>query len=424
MAKIEASSKTAKAKKTKESSKSTKSTTNKKSRSKTSKTSKKPQKPTIPETKVKLPELKDFLKAGSQFGHQVRKWNPKMEEFIFGAKNDIHIIDLSKTIPLLEAAGDAIAQAFLEGPVLFLGTKRQAADIVKEAAIECGAHFIVNRWAGGLLTNFDQIQKSIKELNSLERQFEEGIVGRTKFEISQMKTDWERLDRLYGGIKQLKQKPTAVFIIDTVFESGAVRECNYLDVPMISMIDTNANPYIVDYPIPANDDAIGSVKLITHYLRDRLSEVDSIYKIEHKFKDYSKMEVEMKKATLDKKEVEEVASVSTKGAKSAGSASKKASKTSVTIKSSKKTEKKKKSKSKTKDEAKKNVSKKKTETKKQTKSSKKASKKKSKSTKKESKAKSQKSGILGKYQEKKEEKAKKVIEKTIKKSEEAVTTKK
>jgi small subunit ribosomal protein S2 len=250
----------------------------------------------VPATKVKLPEVKELLRAGMQFGHESKRWNPKMKPFIFGKKNDIHIIDISKSMPLLQVAGDFLVKAIQQGPVLMLGTKRQAAEIINEAAAEAGLHFITNRWAGGLLTNFAQIKRSIDRLNDLERQFEEGIVGRTKYEIAIMKKDWERLHRLYGGIKKLEKRPVAVIIVDPNFEAGAVRECNYLDIPMVAMVDTNSDPTIIDYPIPANDDAINSIKLVLNYLVQRISEIDSAHKVKHQFKDYTKAEIAIKKA--------------------------------------------------------------------------------------------------------------------------------
>jgi small subunit ribosomal protein S2 len=269
-------------------------------------------------TKVNLPELKEVLRAGMQFGHETKRWNPKMADFIFGKKNDIHIIDISKSLPLLKVAGDFLAGAIAKGPVLFLGTKRQAADILGEAAVEAGVHFVNNRWAGGLLSNFTQIKKSIDRLNELEKMFEEGVTGRTKYEISQMKKDWERLTRLYGGVKTLKSRPVAVFVVDPSFEKGAVRECNFLDIPVAAMVDTNSDYTVVDYPIPANDDAIRSIKLVVEYIKARIMEVESPHRITHKFKDYTKVEVAIKKASdIKQMDVEEIASAKGEVAKPA-----------------------------------------------------------------------------------------------------------
>jgi small subunit ribosomal protein S2 len=260
-----------------------------------------------PATKVALPEVKDVLRSGLQFGHETKNWHPKMEKFIYGNKGNVHIVDISKTLPLLEVAGNAIADAFLNGPVLFVGTKRQAAHILQEAAIEAGAHFITNRWAGGLLTNFAQIKTSLARINELEKLFETGVAGRTKYEVSRMKKEWERLTRLYGGIKSMAQLPTAVFIVDPGFESGAVRECNYLNIPVIAMVDTNSDPTFIDYPIPANDDAIGSIKLVVNYMKDRLVELSNTpFRVKHNLKNYAEMDVDIKK---DETEVTEEAKV-------------------------------------------------------------------------------------------------------------------
>lgn len=254
-------------------------------------------------TKVNLPDVKDFLKAGVQFGHETKRWNPKFAPYLFGSKQNIHIIDLSKTIPLLTKAGDFLADAISRGPVLFLGTKRQASNIVRDKAVEAGVHFIDTRWAGGFLTNFKQISASLNRLKDLERQFEEGVTGRTKYEISQMKKEWERLNRLYGGVKQMGQMPVAVFVVDPGFEGGPVRECNYLDIPVVAIVDTNSDPNIIDYPIPANDDAIGSISLIMDYLSARIKEAVSPHKVKHDFKDYTKVEVEIKRQNqADKQE--------------------------------------------------------------------------------------------------------------------------
>jgi small subunit ribosomal protein S2 len=282
-------------------------TTAKKEEKKTSKsTSAKANKSSKETKKPDLPELKEFLKAGVQFGHETKRWEPKFERYIFSAKKGIHIIDLSKTLPLLELAGDKLAEYFKKGPIIFLGSKRQASEIVEETAKELGVHYVTNRWAGGFLTNFKQIKASLKSLRDLESQFEEGVRGRTKYEVSQMKKDWERLHRLYGGVKQLDQLPAAVFVVDPGYESGPVRECNALKIPVISIVDSNTDPSSIDYPIPANDDAIGSIKLIMGYMAERLEKVDTIYKVDHKLKDYSDVDVEIKKQSKDDSGKDEV----------------------------------------------------------------------------------------------------------------------
>lgn len=286
-------------------------------------------------TQLKLPETKDILRAGVQFGHETKRWDPRMQNFIYGEKRGIHIIDIAQTVPLLETAGDFLAEAIMRGPVVFLGTKKQASGIIREAAVDAGVNYIDHRWAGGLLTNFQQVKDSLDKLNSYEQQFEDGVANRTKYEVSLIKKEWERLDRLYSGVKNLDKLPTAVFIVDPNFEAGAVRECNYLNIPVVAMVDTNTDPTFVDYPIPANDDAIGSIKLVVDYIKERLKEqTESPFRFTHKLVDYSNIEVEVKKsqqgeieaaeavvtAEEDKKQapVKKIAHKKTKGLKSGG----------------------------------------------------------------------------------------------------------
>jgi|GEM_PF-250180 len=249
-------------------------------------------------TKVALPEVKDLLRAGVQFGHEVRKRNPKMENFIFGKKNNINIIDIAKSLPMLEEAGNFLSNALAEGPIVFVGTKRQAAEIVTEAAVKSGAYFVTNRWAGGLMTNFELIKKSLDKLVDHEKQFEEGVTNRTKYEVALMQKEWERLNRLYGGIKSLRVRPVAVFIVDPTYETNVVRECNMLGIPVVAIVDSNGDPTRIDYPIPANDDAINSIKLMVNYMVQRLAEVPSEHRVDHKFKDYSKFDVQIKKVAI------------------------------------------------------------------------------------------------------------------------------
>lgn len=249
----------------------------------------------------KLPKVADFLKAGVQFGHETKKWDPAMKKYIFADKDNIHIIDISKTLPLLEEALQFLYQISLEGPILMVGTKRQASEIVKEAAMEAGAYFVTNRWPGGLLTNFEQIKQSIKVYNELEREFEEGIEGRTKFEISNMKKQWEKMNRLYEGIKSMQIFPKAVVVVDTKFEKNAIKEARALGLPIIAIVDTNSNPAGIDYPIPANDDAIGSIKILMQTFVEAIKAANSRQWVTHTFKDYSKAEIKIKK-TEDKNE--------------------------------------------------------------------------------------------------------------------------
>lgn len=263
------------------------------------------------ELNTEIPEIQEFLKAGVQFGHQIKKWNPKMERFIFDKRDDIHIIDLSKSIPMLIEAMKFLKEQAAKGDVLFVGTKRQASDIVKAAAIDAGAHYIVNRWPGGLLTNFKLIQRSLKKFNELESDFEKGIEDRTKFEVSQMKKDWIKMNRLYEGIKQMDRYPSAVVIVDAKFEYGAVREANSMDIPVISLIDTNTDPDNVDYPIPANDDAIKSIRLIVNLLAEAVKEGNAGKGVKHSFTDFATYEVELRKTEVKSENIVEVESTST-----------------------------------------------------------------------------------------------------------------
>lgn len=247
---------------------------------------------------VKIPEIQSFLKAGVQFGHQAKKWNPKMKRFIFDKRGTIHIIDLSKTLPLLEKAMTFLANAASKGDVLFVGTKRQASEIVKENATKAGGHYIIHRWPGGMMTNFNLIKKSLKKLNELEREFEHGIEDRTKFEVSQMKKDWVKMNRLYEGIKTLDKLPTAIVVVDCKYEKSAILEARKLGIPIVALLDTNADPDLIDYAIPANDDAIKSVNLIIELLAEAVKKGNGGKGVKHELKDYSKFEVKLIKTDV------------------------------------------------------------------------------------------------------------------------------
>lgn len=243
---------------------------------------------------MKLPDYKEFLKSGIQFGHQTNKWNPKMSEYIFTTKNNIHVIDINKTLKNLSVAMRAMQIGASSGSVLFVGTKAQLKNIIKDEAIRCGAFFVTNRWAGGLLSNYKIIKKSLEKLNDLERKFEEGVENRTKQEISWMKKDWERLNRLYGGVKGMTTLPKIIFVVDVNFELGVIREAKTLNIPVIALCDTNSDPDLVSYAIPGNDDAIGAVKLVTGLIADAVLDGNQGGGVKHMFKDYTKMEVEVK----------------------------------------------------------------------------------------------------------------------------------
>jgi len=249
-----------------------------------------------------MPELGDFLKAGVQFGHQAKRWNPKMQKHIFTQRGDIHIIDISQTYEYLEKALEFLSDASKRGTVLFVGTKRQAREIVKDSAVDAGAFFVTHRWVGGLLTNFDYIRRSLTKLAKLESIFEKGIEGRTKFEVSRMKKEWERLNRLYSGVKSMDSKPTAVIVLDSKYEKNALREAKTVGVPVVAIVDTNADPDAVNYPIPGNDDAIASIKLFFELFAQAVKKGRVGKGIKHDFKDYSKVEVEIRKSSEDEEQ--------------------------------------------------------------------------------------------------------------------------
>ncbi len=227
--------------------------------------------------KVNLPlmehndaSLEALLNAGVHFGHQTQRWNPAMKAYIYASRDGIHIIDLVKTIDCINDAVEAIYGYAQKGEVLFVGTKTQAKDIVRDAAIRSKSHFVVNRWPGGLLTNYMVTRKSIKKLNDLIKGFKEGIENRTKKEMMGMKKDLERLEELYGGVKAFNKRPMCVVVVDPKKSRIAVREAKRMNIPVIAIVDTNASTEMVDHVIPANDDAIHSIELIINKLADTI----------------------------------------------------------------------------------------------------------------------------------------------------------
>ena len=207
--------------------------------------------------------MRQLLEAGVHFGHHTRRWNPKMAPYIFGKRNNIHIINLEKTVPMLYEALDAIQSiAKNGGKFLFVGTKRSASDLIAQAATNCGQYYVNHRWLGGMLTNWETVSNSIKKLKSLEERIETGEVNSlTKKERLQIERQKEKLDLNLGGIKNINGIPDAIFIVDTNKESIAILEANNLNIPVIAICDTNSNPSGVDYPIPGNDDALRAISL-------------------------------------------------------------------------------------------------------------------------------------------------------------------
>lgn len=244
---------------------------------------------------LSIPTVKELLEVGVQFGHETQRWNPKMGKYIYSAKGGIHILDIHKSEENLKAAVNFLKDAASKGSVLFVGTKKQAADIIKSEAIRSGSYFIASRWAGGILTNFSVVKKSLAKLEGLEKSFEEGVQDRTKYEVSVMKKEWERLNRLYEGVKALNAKPSAIVIVDTRFEKAAVREARKIGIPVVALIDTNCDPDTADYIIPGNDDAIGSIKLVIRTLADAVLEGNKGNGIKHKLVDYNKVEIKITK---------------------------------------------------------------------------------------------------------------------------------
>ena len=213
-----------------------------------------------------MPEfsMRQLLEAGVHFGHNTRRWNPKMEQYIFGVRNKVHILDLQQTVPMLHAALAAVREVTARGGrVLFVGTKRQAAEIVAESAGRCGQYYVNHRWLGGMLTNWKTITASIKRLHELQEMLgsEEIIRGLTKKEQLNLTRERDKLDRSLGGIKDMGGLPDMLFIIDTNKEELAVAEAKTLNIPVIAVIDSNSSPHGVTFPIPGNDDAIRSITL-------------------------------------------------------------------------------------------------------------------------------------------------------------------
>ncbi len=218
--------------------------------------------------------MKQLLEAGVHFGHQTRRWNPKMAEYIFTERNGIYIIDLQKTVKKLEEAYMFIREIAADGgEVLFVGTKKQAQDSVKEEAIRCGMPFVNARWLGGMLTNFNTIQKRIKRLAQLKTMEADGTFDLLpKKEVIKLALEIEKLEKFMGGITEMKKQPAAMFIVDPRKERIAVLEAKKLGIPIVAIVDTNCDPDEVDYVIPGNDDAIRAVKLIAGAMADAVIE--------------------------------------------------------------------------------------------------------------------------------------------------------
>ena len=218
--------------------------------------------------------MKQLLEAGVHFGHQTRRWDPRMAEYIFQARNGIHIIDLQKASKKIDEAYEFIKEQVEEGKtVLFVGTKKQAQECMKEAAIKSGMYYVDQRWLGGMLTNFDTIQKRIQRLKDLEKMEEDGTFDvLPKKEVILLKKEMEKLEKNLGGIKEMDKLPGVIFLVDPKKERIAILEAKKLGIPVVGIVDTNCNPEDLDYPIPGNDDAIRAVKLIADVMANAVIE--------------------------------------------------------------------------------------------------------------------------------------------------------
>ena len=218
--------------------------------------------------------MKQLLEAGVHFGHQTRRWNPKMAPYIFTERNGIYIIDLQKTVRKIDEAYAFMREVGESGrPVLFVGTKKQAQGAIKDEALRCGMYYVNQRWLGGMLTNWKTISTRIKRLNDIKAMEEDGTFEKlSKKEVLMLQRELERLEKFLGGIKEMKEMPAAVFVVDPKKEKIAVKEARTLGIPVVGIVDTNCDPDDVDYIIPANDDAIRAVKLIASSMADAVIE--------------------------------------------------------------------------------------------------------------------------------------------------------
>ncbi|WP_269533208.1 30S ribosomal protein S2 [Chitinimonas sp. BJYL2] len=217
--------------------------------------------------------MRDMLEAGVHFGHQTRYWNPKMAQYIFGQRNKIHIVNLEKTLPLFESALTYVRRLTAnKGTVMFVGTKRQAREIVREEALRAGAPFVDHRWLGGMLTNYKTVKQSIKRLNELQVTLADANNGLSKKELLLLTREVEKLETSLGGIKDMNGLPDAIFVIDVGYQKGAIVEAQKLGIPVIGVVDTNNSPEGIDYVIPGNDDSARAIRLYARGVADAILE--------------------------------------------------------------------------------------------------------------------------------------------------------
>ncbi len=223
--------------------------------------------------------MKQLLEAGVHFGHQTRRWNPKMKPYIFGARNGIYIIDLQKTVRLFKVAYEFVVETVANGGnILFVGTKKQAQESIYDEATRCGMPYVNHRWLGGMLTNFHTISKSIDKLKRIESMFEDGTIERfPKKEILKLEKRRQKLERNLGGIKDMDGLPSALYVVDSRYEQIAVKEANKLGIPVVAIVDTNCDPDGIDYIIPGNDDAIRAIRLLTSLIANAVIKGKELY---------------------------------------------------------------------------------------------------------------------------------------------------
>lgn len=214
--------------------------------------------------------MKELLEAGVHFGHQSKKWNPKMGSYIYSSRNGIHVIDLHKTIPLIEKAYEFVKKVVMEnGLILFVGTKKQAQEAIKEEAQRCGMFYVIDRWLGGTLTNFKTLKKNIGRMKEIEKMETDGTFEKLpKNEVASLKREYKKLIRGLGGVREMANLPSVIFVVDSQKELTAIAEAKKLSIPVVAVVDTNCDPDEVDFPIPANDDAIRSIKLLTSIISE------------------------------------------------------------------------------------------------------------------------------------------------------------
>jgi small subunit ribosomal protein S2 len=228
------------------------------------------------ERNMSVISMKQLLEAGVHFGHQTRRWNPKMAPYIYTERNGIYIIDLQKSVGMVDEAYQAVSDIAADGgTILFVGTKKQAQDAIKTEAERCGMFYVNERWLGGMLTNFKTIKSRVARLKEIERMSEDGTFDvLPKKEVIQLKKEWEKLEKNLGGIKEMKKLPDAIFVVDPKKERICVQEAHALGIPLIGIADTNCDPEELDYVIPGNDDAIRAVKLIVSKMADAVVEAN------------------------------------------------------------------------------------------------------------------------------------------------------